>query len=79
MNEMSQIIYYRLVAVRYGLTARYWRMRLDLLDIKIRLVFILTGDCGHACGITAFHKLDGTPFQQFVPEAECPVHDRSRE
>jgi len=25
--------------------------------------------------MATFRKLDGTPFQQFVPEADCPVHD----
>lgn len=55
------------------------RIRYDLRDIKIRLVFVLSGDCGHACGMTTFRALDGTPIQQYVPEADCPIHDREKD
>ena len=37
--------------------------------------YCFTGDCGLACGMAPFHKLDGTPIDLFVPEADCPIHD----
>ena len=37
--------------------------------------FLITGKCGLNCGVATFRKLDGTPSQQFVPEADCPIHD----
>ena len=50
-------------------------IRYRILNFLYRLKWLLTGDCGHECGIAWFRTLDGTPFQQFVPEADCPVHD----
>ena len=50
-------------------------MKWKLRDIWYRLTFVLTGDCGHACGMTTLRALDGTPIQQYVPQADCPVHD----
>ena len=41
----------------------------------MRVRFVITGDCGLNCGVATFRSLDGTSFQQFVPEADCPVHD----
>lgn len=38
--------------------------------------FIVTGECGLVCGMARFRQLDGTPFWQFVPEADCPIHDK---
>lgn len=35
-----------------------------------RLKFVFTGDCGHACV--------QSPKYGFVPEADCPVHDRRK-
>ena len=43
---------------------RYW-----FYDIRCRLKFVLTGDCGHACGLVQ-------PWG-FVPEEGCPVHYRA--
>lgn len=51
-----------------------FRWRLWRLFVRAR--FVITGDCGLNCGVATFRNLDGTPFQQFVPEADCPVHDR---
>ena len=41
---------------------RYW-----FYDIRCRLKFVLTGDCGHAC--------DWAQPWGWVPEDGCPVHD----
>ena len=41
---------------------RYW-----LFDVRYRLKFVLTGDCGHAC--------DWCHPWGWVPEDGCPVHD----
>ena len=41
---------------------RYW-----FYDLRHRLKFVLSGDCGHACDWTH-------PFG-WVPEDGCPVHD----
>lgn len=54
-------------------------LKYKILNIWYRFKFVLTGDCGHVCGIAMFRALDGAPIQQFVPEADCPVHDRSRD
>lgn len=51
-----------------NLSRKLWR-----LFIIVRFVF--TDDCGLACGIETFRKLDGTPERLFVPEADCPIHD----
>jgi hypothetical protein len=48
---------------------RFWQA-------KVWLRYQLTGKCGLACGETSFRHLDGTPFTEFVPEADCPIHDR---
>ena len=39
--------------------------------------YCFTGKCGLACGMVPFHKVDGTPVELFVPEADCPIHDNS--
>jgi len=51
--------------------------RWTLWRLFVRIRFIITGDCGLNCGIATLRALDGTPIQQFVPEADCPVHDRN--
>lgn len=51
-------------------------MKYKILDIWYRLRFVLTGDCSHGCGIVTFHDNWGMPVQTFVPEADCPVHDK---
>jgi hypothetical protein len=39
--------------------------------------YTLTGDCGLACGYESFVRLpDRVRENIFVPEADCPVHDR---
>ena len=47
-----------------------WRFRVVwvLWRLRVRLRYLLTGDCGCACGYVE-------PYG-FVPEAECPIHDR---
>ena len=52
-------------------------LKYKILDIWCRFKFVMTGDCGYECGIVTFRALEGHPFQQFVPEADCPVHDRT--
>ena len=52
-------------------------LKYKILDIWCRFKFVLTGDCGCVCGIVTMRDLAGTPIQQFVPEADCPVHDRN--
>jgi len=48
-----------------------WRFRIVwiLWRLWVRLRYALTGDCGCACGYTE-------PYG-FVPEADCPIHDRT--
>lgn len=41
-------------------------IRVSLNNIRYRLKFVLSGDCGHACGI--LHPWG------FVPEEGCTVH-----
>lgn len=59
-----------------------WCMRhsgacgLRLWQLLVIVRFIVTEECGLACGVARFRKLDGTPFWQFVPEADCPIHDK---
>jgi hypothetical protein len=40
----------------------YW-----LYDVRYRLKFVLSGDCGHSC--------DWAHSFGWVPEEGCPVHD----
>ena len=40
----------------------FWKMR-------TRIQYALTGQCGNMCSYEKSYK-------QFVPEAECPIHDR---
>ena len=55
---------------------RNWEGRFFLVwPFLIRLRWLFTGRCGYICGLTWINDLDGTPLQQFVPEADCPVHD----
>lgn len=49
-----------------------WR----LLNIWYRVKFVFTGNCSHFCGIATMRSNEGVSFQTFVPEADCPVHDR---
>lgn len=46
---------------RFGIVWFVWRL-------WVWLRYALTGDCGCACGYVE-------PYG-FVPEAECPIHDR---
>jgi hypothetical protein len=62
----------------YRIREKIFILRHALWDIWHRWLFVTTGDCGHFCGTATFRKLDGTPFQQFVPEADCPIHDITR-
>ena len=57
------------------LSCKLNNFRLGLWRLFVRVRFVITGDCGLSCGPATFRKLDGMPFQQFVPEADCPVHD----
>jgi len=50
-------------------------IRFFLWQLCILLRYKFTGNCGLNCGFATFRKLDGTPFQMFVPEADCPIHD----
>lgn len=43
------------------------RIKGTLYNIRYRLKFVLTGDCGHAC--------DWAQPYGWVPEDGCPVHD----
>ena len=43
------------------------KLRGQFYDIRYRLKFVLTGDCGHAC--------DWLHPWGWVPEDGCPVHD----
>lgn len=45
--------------------------------VIVRARFVLTGDCGHICGMTTFTSFYGVDkVEHFVPEDGCPVHDR---
>ena len=57
------------------LSCKVNNFRRKLWRLFVRACFLITGECGLNCGVATFRKLDGTPFQQFVPEAGCPVHD----
>jgi len=60
------------------LSCKVNNFRYKLWRFSVIVRFLVTGECGLNCGIATFRKLDGTPFQQFVPEADCPVHDQQQ-
>lgn len=51
----------RRIIWNYRITWFLWRL-------MVRIRYALTGDCGCVCGYIE-------PYG-FVPEAECPIHDR---
>jgi hypothetical protein len=56
-----------------------WRFRVLWWAWKIyaQLRYWLTGDCGCACGWAGIRDLrTGERELVFIPEAECPIHDR---
>jgi len=57
------------------LSCKWNNFRLGFWQLFVRVRFVITGDCGLSCGVVTFRRLDGTPFQQFVPECDCPIHD----
>ena len=64
----------------YNLNRRLWfsPIRWWLWSISSRVRYRLTGDCGNACGVAVFRGAQPphNPVLLFVPEAECPIHDR---
>jgi hypothetical protein len=54
---------------------RFSRLRWTLWRWQVIARYCFTGDCGLACGMAPFHRLDGTQVDLFVPEADCPIHD----
>ena len=58
-----------------------WRFRWRwwLWEVRSRIQYWLTGDCGNWCEwVTLYMAEDGEPCKVWIPEAECPIHDAYR-
>lgn len=63
----------------WNLKRRTWQgpIRWWLWSLRSRLQFRLTGDCGNVCEWVRMLDLrTGEREPVFIPEAECPIHDR---
>ena len=63
----------------WNLKRRMWQgpIRWWLWSLRSRWRYWLTGDCGNACEWAWLRDLrTGEREPVFIPEAECPIHDR---
>lgn len=64
----------RPITLPYRIRMWWWGTRIR--REYYRLHYKMTGDCGHACGYETFRDIENNEeVLQFVPEAECPIHD----